>query len=263
MNAATDWQGFEIRREKLGLPLRPDGTVVDRLAAILGGHAGSMLMLGLTRELAVLGTSLTIADWNGAMLDAFRAQARPQDVLLQADWLQMQFPPDAFDAVIGDGSLTTLTWHDAYSAVFDNLAGCVKPGGLVVIRFFVAPDVPESIDAVVHAVLAGEERNFHALKWRVAMVLAAQRGGNIAVNDIAETFDAIFPDRAALTAKAGFAPDEIAQIDAYQGSDAVYSFVTRAQIEQTLPAAFEYLGFESSGDYALSDRCPFLVARRR
>ena len=54
-----------------------------------------------------------------------------------------------------------------------------------------------------------------------------------------------------------------AEIDAYRGSDLVYSFVTRGELAAMVSEEFDNPRFVSSGAYSRSDHYPLLVAERR
>ena len=112
----------------------------------------------------------------------------------------------------------------------------------------------------VDDVRAGRERGFDAARWRVAMAAAAGRP-NVRVAEIYDAFEAAFPDRRALS-EDRLDPASFDVIDAYRGSPVVYSFPPRAALAAAVPAAFARPRFVSSGDYPLSERCPFLVADR-
>lgn len=260
MTSTADWNLFCARRESLQLPLRPDGEIAARLGTEVVGRNANVLMLGLTPEISGIGEALTIVDWNEQML----AQAWPADRsglrAVQADWREMSFPAASFTAVIGDGSLSMVSWPDDYPALFDRLAACLAPGARLALRCFLRPDRPETLVEITKAAMLGEEPSFHALKWRIAMALAGQSGGNIAVVEIYRAFERCFADRQPLASATGWSLGTIAEIDSYRASGATYSFITAAQLRDSLPAGWENARFVSSGDYPLSERCPFLIA---
>ena len=256
------WKQFHERRNRLRLPQRPDQAVIDRFADCVRDHDARVLMLGLTPELGTIGRDLTIADWNEAALHRPVPRAPATTRLVQVDWRDMAFPADAFTAVIGDGGMTMVPSAADYTRIFARLSACMAPGAPLVVRCFVSPDRAESMGEIHDAVMTGREPSFHALKWRVAMATAAPFGGVIAVRAIADAFAACFPDRAALCAKTGWEPALVDEIDMYANSDATYTFFARDALYATLPAAFENPRLVSSGDYPLSQCCPFLVANR-
>ena len=217
-------------------------------------------MLGLTPELGTIGDELTVTDWNEAALHRPVPRDPARTNLVQIDWRKIAFAPDTFTAVIGDGGMTMVPCADDYRLIFTRLAACMAPGARLAVRCFVAPDCAETLGEIRDAVLAGNEPSFHALKWRVAMAQAAPTAGVIAVRAIAAGFDACFPDRKQLCAQTGWDAALVAEIDSYHSSDAIYTFFNRDQLFATVPTAFGAPRLVDSGDYPLSQCCPFLVA---
>jgi len=138
----------------------------------------------------------------------------------------------------------------------------LRPGGRFVCRLFERPDVPQSREDLL-ATAAGPARiNFHAFKWQVAMHLAAREPATIAVPQILELFDELFPDRGALAARTGWPRELIDLIDVYRGSEVRFTFMTRSEILAVLPAGISELRFDACSDYDLAECCPLMSFRR-
>lgn len=255
------WRDFHKRVEALGLPQRPDARIAACYARLIEGRDARVLLLGVTRELAELGKDLTAVDWSEEQIEQVWIGDRPDRRSLLADWRAMDLPRAACTAAIGDGCLSTLAWPDDYYRTFSRVAHALVPGGRLVLRCFVAPDDPEPLEQVAEDVLSGREPSFHATKWRVAMAVAGARG-NVVVADIHSAFERLFPDRKVLAERTDWHPSTIGLIDAFRGSQLIYSFVIRSAILATLPHTYADARFVSSGDYPLAERCPFLVAER-
>lgn len=257
---SSHWSEYHRRWAQLGPPLRPNHEVVAAVRQAIAAGSEPVLLLGVTPELAAAATRVEAIDRNEAMI----AQIWPGDTETRraslGDWLDLRFPAGHFAAAIGDGSLNALPYPEAYRRLFENLARVVRAGGRCALRVFVTPDPCEPLEAVHDAVLAGEIGSFHAFKWRLAMALVAPGGDpNIAVADILEGFNRMFPDRALVARAAGWATDEIDTIDVYRNSAEVYSFPTMTQIRAAVPAAFINLRQVSSGTYELAERCPLVI----
>jgi hypothetical protein len=178
------------------------------------------------------------------------------------DWREMRLPAGSFTAAIGDGSLSALVWPGDYRNVLGRVADALAPGGVLVIRCYLAPDRPEPLEEVVDDVLRGRERDWNAARWRIAMA-AVDPKGNIAARDLAATWRRVFPDQAELAERTGWSLDAMNLVfDSFGRSTLIYSFVTRGALLETLPASLAGARFVSSGEYPLSERCPFLVAER-
>ncbi|MGD9922662.1 MAG: hypothetical protein AB7V13_14660 [Pseudorhodoplanes sp.] len=89
------------------------------------------------------------------------------------------------------------------------------------------------------------------------------RDPNVPVQHILDTFNAMFPDRSDLVRRTGWQRGHIDTIDFYDGSTARYSFSSRDQLLDVVPAAhFTGPRFLPSGHYELAEGCPLLALRR-
>jgi hypothetical protein len=71
----------------------------------------------------------------------------------------------------GDGSLNAIAGN--LPALLREIRRVLVPRGVGAFRTFCAPEFPESLGTIRHDVEYGWQGNFHALKWRIAMALAA------------------------------------------------------------------------------------------
>jgi hypothetical protein len=220
-----------------------------------------VLLLGVTRDYAELGDDLTAVDFCREQIANVWIGDRPGRRAILADWREMDFQPGSFTSAVGDGSLSTLIWPDDYRRVLARVAAALVPGGLLVMRCFMAPDQPETVEQVIDAILSRRAPSFFGARWRLGMALAGS--GNVAVAAIHEAFERAFPDRDALARTTGWSRATIDLIDAYRGSDLVYSFLTRRDLLETVADSFANARFVSSGDYPRADRYPLLVAERQ
>jgi SAM-dependent methyltransferase len=259
----SHWNEYHRRWSRLSAPLRPDADIVRGFQNIVRGHDERVLLLGVTPELAHIGKTLWAIDRSAAMIahiwpgDTTRAHAQ------EANWLHPPFGDRSFTAIIGDGSLSAVNWPQDYRTLLAEAVRLLEPGGVVALRLFKTPDEAETRDALRADTLAGKCRSFHAFKWRLAMAVVTETGDpNIAVTDIRAAFDAMFPDRDALSAATGWSREDIDTIDVYANSPDVYSFPTFAQLRETIPDAFGNVRLQACGLYPLAERCPLLVLER-
>jgi hypothetical protein len=256
----SHWADYHRLWNRLMPPQRPHPEAVAAFGHQVGGHGGRLLLLGMTPELASLGTCLVAVDRNRAMIGAIWPGDRDDRWAIQADWLSLPFAPSSFTAAIGDGSFNNLLYPSQYRGLFDELVAAVQPGGRLVMRVFVSPDRPERLGQLRHAAFSGQGGSFHAFKWRLASAIIAESGDpNIPVQQILDGFKTLFPDRGALAEAASWPIDDIATIDAYRGSADVYSFPTVAQFRATLPPAVAGFRVGRSGAYELAERCPLMI----
>lgn len=257
---AGEWRNFAGVFHRLASPLRPSPGDVARISRAIAGRDRRLLLLGVTPELARLGGELIAIDMSPRMLAAVWPGDDDAHRAMLGDWTHLPFADRAFDAVIGDGSLNSAPEH--FGAVLAEVRRVLAPGGCAVFRAFCSPDRTESLAAIAADVAAGWPGNVHALKWRVAMSLAAERDQAIVpVTAILAAFDATFPDRAALAAATGWAEDEIATLDAYRGADHSLGFPTLSRLREIGAAHFSACGVHPATGYPLAERCPVIAWR--
>ena len=188
--------------------------------------------------------------WPGTMIAVDRDPAMIAALYPAAvcgDWRALSCAGASIDVVAGDGCLTVLPFPDGFTAVAAEIARVLAPGGIAILRLFVAPPIRERLADITATA------NFHATKWRVAMTL----GDNVAVDDIRRAFDDRFPDRAAITAEMGWNPDMVATLDTYRTSPVRYAFPTLADtLAAVAPLSVRELIVPS---YELGDRCPTVI----
>ena len=240
-------------------PLPAD--IAAHVAAQIEGHDARVLLLGVTRSYAELGAELTAVDWCPEQIANVWIGDGPGRTAVLADWREMDLGPERFTAALGDGSFSTLAWPEDYRRALARVAAALVPGGMLAVRCFMAPDEPETIERIAGEVRAGRVESFYSARWRIAIALAGS--GNVAVTAIRDAFDSAFPDRMALAAATGWSANTIAEIDAYRGSDLVYSFVTRSELVALVSEVFDNPRFVSSGVYPRAEHYPLIVAERR
>lgn len=265
MNAVTSdggWCEFHQRATFLGLPQIPDAAIVGQVAALIRDLDERVLLLGITRALAGLGADLTAVDLSETQIERMWPGDLPDRRAILGDWRTMESRRSSFTAAIGDGALSTLEWPGEYRNVLERVANSLAPGGIVVIRCFIAPDEPETLEQIADDVLSGRETSVNATRWRVAMA-ATDANGSIFARDLAATWRRLFPSLPELAERTGWSLEGMELIlGSFERASLRYSFVTRAAVLETLPGSLTGARFVSSGDYALSARCPFLVAER-
>ena len=256
----SHWERFHRHWDRLTPPLRPPRDVVEAIGAALGAKAGNILMLGVTPELSTLGDSLTAVDSSLAMIEHIWPGDRADRRAIQANWLDLPFDDATLSAVIGDGSCICLRFADQYERLFGELFRVLAPGGRAVIRLYSTPSPCETLASVQAAGMNRQARTVHALRFRVAMAWCAQHGEpNVPMSTIGDEFMKCFPDRKALASINDWEPEDIAIIDAYAASDAVYSFPTAEQVVDLVRQTFNDVHLLPSGNYELAEHCPLLV----
>jgi len=254
------WQDFARQWNRLGSPLRPCAEDVANFRQAMGDDPGRCLLLGVTPELAELTPDITAIDNSAAMIAALWTN-RHEAVL--GDWLDLPFPANAFDTVIGDGCLVLLSHPVQHERFFAQVGKVITPGGKILLRVFVSPEQKESRELVCSEALAGKMQNFHAFKWRLSMAIASEtEDHHVAVAETCATFDRLIPDRKRLAAATGWRAEDIDTIDFYRGSDARYCYPTLGQVRESIPPSLKEVEV-IYGTYELAERCPILVLESR
>jgi SAM-dependent methyltransferase len=253
------WAIFHQYWPRLRPPLRPNAEVVAAISGAIRDHRSHVLLLGVTPELADIGAHTTALDLSQNMIADVWPGDTPARRAVHGSWLEMPFERQ-FTAAIGDGSPDVLA-SSKLSVLFAELERVLKPGARIAFRIYATPERCESIAELGEQTLAGNVQGFHALKWRIAMAIAAAQGDmDVPVDQIWRSFQKEFPDRGRLGRATGWSAEDIAEIDIYAGVDTVYSFPTRREIVAALPGIFADPRFVSSGSYPLAERCPVLIA---
>lgn len=257
------WRLHAKQWQHIGEPLRPAATDIQKIVSwmpemIQADSAGfQVLLLGVTPELATINwpqsTRLYVID---ASLDMIQYIFPYKNITISTciavgNWLRLPLPQSSMDLVIGDGCFSMLPACD-----YDNLAieirRVLKPAGHCCMRFFVRPEVNESITKIYEDFISNHIDNFHVLKWRIAMALQEQLQTGVCLQDIWETWNQYFkqPD-------ACFSWSEAINntINVYKNNPTIYTFPSLAELCACLNKQFKQLDMHKP-TYTLGERCP-------
>jgi SAM-dependent methyltransferase len=250
-----------------GPPLRPsadDTAVVQRVAADLGSGAHAVV-LGLTPEIIACtwptDITLTAVDHSPAMIQALWPPAKgpANSRVVLADWCAMPIPSGTIDLVAGDGCYILQNFPEGYAALTREVRRVLRPAGRFVIRVFLRPDRPESVEDIARALAGGDIGSVHALKLRLLAALHGASGGGSRLDDVWRAWvpmSSLVP--AALAGFRGWTAEEIVGIESYRGMDSRYFLPTLTELRQTLCASFREVEC-AWGHHELADQCPTLV----
>lgn len=256
MHIFYHWRDYAAHWDKLSPPLRPHADDIQLYVHELGPEADTLL-LGVTPEIAKLDLRGVAVDRNAQMIE--RVWPGPVNWrVTQGEWLRLPLPDDSVQQVVGDGALTMLRFPTEYPLLLTELRRVLKPGGKIVLRLFAAPEQSESVDNIRQALISGQIHSFHALKWRLAMALAQERGGNVQVTELLEAFNQAFADREGLIARTGWPAQVFDTVDVYKNSVAMLSFPKLSEVHALLAAHAVGIRYQR-GTYELAERCPIVV----
>lgn len=225
------------------------------------------LVLGATPEFARLdwpmGTMLLAIDRSMGMLrSVWPGFPKAEKGGVCADWLRLPLPSHAVDVVVADGVWTTLDFPSGYGLLAAALREVLhQRRGELVLRCFVAPEIPELADKVVDDLLRGRIGSFHAFKWRLAMAMQQGAASGIRLGEVWDFWERQRINQGELVGLLGWDPEAIATIDAYRDVNTRYTFPTLSELIRLLRGYFEEVTCEIP-PYELGSRCPIIVLRQ-
>lgn len=258
--SGVEWRNFPGVYRRLGPPLTPDPSDVERMRDAIAGTDDEVLLLGVTPGIAPLGKKLVAVEGSRMMIDRLWPGDETDRRAMVGDWTALPFEAGRFGAVIGDGALNSVA--GGLESLIGEIARVLREGGVAVQRVFASPDEREPLERVHEDAMSGRIGNVHALKWRVAMAIARPPQYLVPVADILRTFNRMFPDRGELAAATGWDRLEIDTLDAYVDAWHSLCFPTRGSLEAMGADRFAACRFVESDGYALAERCPLVVWTR-
>ncbi len=178
------------------------------------------------------------------------------------DWRTMPFAAAGYDAVIGDNCLAFLSYPDGLEQVVAQVRRVLRPDGLAVFRVFVAPQTPPSDDDLIRFAYSLKGKSQDAFRWRIAMHTAnCAPTPNVLANDVWLEFRRLFPKPEELLRANGWEEGSFSVLELYRGSEMMISFPTVDELSGVALRQFGQMDLHSSGDYPMSEHCPFVVLR--
>lgn len=245
---------------KMGLPLRPREPLPSALARLLPGPSAKLLLLGVTPDYADLGDDLTALDWSPEMI----AEIWPGDTerrrAVLGDWRDMPFADATFDAAIGDNAMTMLAWPGDLDAALGEVRRVLKPGGIAVFRWFLAPDSAPEDGELKALSLSLRGKASDIMRWRFVMDAVHEAGEpTVPVTAAWRKYSRLFPDFGELARANDWDAAEVAELDIYRDSAVRFTFTTRAQMQAAAGRHFASIELVPSGDYPLAEYAPFVI----
>lgn len=259
-------------------PLSPCGEDLHyfRQEALETQEAGDsplrVLMLGVTPGLAAMNwptpTVISAMDKSQTMIDTLwpgdlnDSEAGFRRKVALGNWLGLDVPEEErFDLVVGDGPFHNMVDRQGYEELAAVLRRSLRSGGRLVMRFFIAPDQPESPDDLIQQLHEGAFPSFHVFKLHLLMALQQEPDVGVRLSRVWEYWQSRDIDTADLAQKLGWTTEEIDTIRAYDGKETRLCFVNRGILTKVLGAGFR-LVCEHQCSYPMGDQCPVMVWER-
>ena len=275
MAARTDhWREHARLWGRIGSPLRPAAEELSRSEAWIAGMLAPSgqdmraLILGVTPELALLtwpaGTRVFGVDRSIDMVRSAwpAAEMNGHGLAINGDWRTLPLPDASMSLAIGDGSYSNLDSIVDYDRLSQELGRVLRPGGHLILRLYVRPDLKESPDAVIDALLDGWTDNFNAFKLRLMMAMSPDPGYSVRVADIFDLWSSRGFDYNELSRQVGISRATIEAMDNYRGSATCYNFPPMTYVADHFARHFDLIETFTPA-YTLGERCPTLLLARR
>ncbi len=266
-NSKDHWKNHAAQWNSMGPPLRPcyqDIKIFERIVARQERKSIHSLILGVTPEIALMRWPsetkiLAIDNCISMIANVWPGQKISNGHAVCGDWRSMPVNKDTADVVIGDGCFTPLKYPDEYRQVSRSIYDSLKPGGCLILRFFIRPEEDEKIETIHLDVKKGKIKSFHTFKWRLAMALhGSNPSEGVRLDDIWQAWHDMGFDSEITARESGWPKDVQATINSYCGASAQYSFPSRKEISQIFSGTF-IRDVWYYGNYELSQCCPIVV----
>jgi SAM-dependent methyltransferase len=268
------WRKHAVSWSRIGSPLRPNDEDlrlntrwIERVAPPANGPFRA-LILGVTPELALLpwpeGAQVYGVDRSIDMArNAWPAASLAHPGLaINGDWRLMPLPAESVSLAIGDGSYSNLDAIGDYDQLSAQITRVLRPGGHLIIRLYVRPEVKEAPESVIETLVSGKVSNFNAFKLRLMMAMAPDPDYAVRTADIFALWSSHNLDYDQISRRTGIPREIIETVDNYRGSATRYNFPPMSYLERHFAKHFDLIERYTPG-YDLGERCPTLLLARR
>jgi hypothetical protein len=252
----THWTELSKIYTKNGPPLQPNDEVIDKFHELVDPSL-EILMLGVTPQIATAYKHVTAVEQQQTMIDKVWPGNSDTKQAICDNWLHVNLPSNAYDGILGDGSVNMLYNVDQIQQLLDRVLNWLRPGGTFACRMFTRPDLPVTL-AQIQKEIYEPTTNFSSLKRLIPMYLVEQTGPFVPTREIVRVFDELCPDRS----QTPWTADNFLTMDQYYKSTSVTWFPTRDEMLALVPESAKNPRVVDAGTYDLAWSCPFLVFDR-
>ena len=269
---AAYWDSLAESYRSLGSPFRPiseDVRIYEKAVADWAAErprgAVQGLVLGSTPALAGLGwptgTQLISVDNSFSMVRSVwpAADRRPG---ICGSWTDLPLRDHSIDVAVGDGSLNCVRHPEPVETVCRSLSRALSPDGLFLLRTYVRPEEPESVEQVFEDMFRGAIPSLTHFKLRLFLAMPQDRRSGAALEDFYELWLEHVIDPACIAQATGWPLEDIQTLSAYRQSSTVHTFPTLAEFRGLLHRHFDECAIVTP-NYLLGEHCPIFVLRPR
>lgn len=163
---------------------------------------------------------------------------------------------------MGDGISTVLPDWCAMDGILSELHRVCAPGSTVILRLFVKPDAPDSLEQLMEDLEVGRIQSFHAFKLRLLMVLQHDLAHGVRPRQAWETWHKLRRQHGACIEARQWPAQVMSTIEAYASSNDTYWFPRLGEALQAFERHFTPREIHYS-DVEMGGRCPLFVLERR
>lgn len=267
----SHWIEHAATWDHFGPPLRPhplDMARVQALCAARCGDAPRALLLGVTPEYALLpwpaATRFTAVDKCADMIAKVWPAKRVSTAFRAVEglWTDLPMPDQSVDVAMGDGISTVLPHWSLMDKILGELHRVCAPGSTVILRLFVQPDAPDSLELLMDDLEVGRIQGFHAFKLRLLMLLQRDLASGVQPRQAWETWQALRRQHATSIEARRWPVPVTDTIKAYASSTDTYWFPKVGEALQAFERHFAPREIHYS-EVELGSRCPIFVLERR
>jgi hypothetical protein len=246
------------------------GTYEHSIAAYAESSKASdmnVLMLGVTPALALMrwprGTRITAVEKSSSVI----RELWPGDIpgvreAKCANWFTALNARGACDVVIGDGSFIACRFPDEIRTLSHSISTVLKDGGVLVIRNYIRPAMPETVENVFHALFDATPMKVDCFKLRLYLAMQKSVTEGVAVREAAELLQEYRLDPESMVERLGWTAAAIEPFRTWRTSNAIYTFPTLSELREVLSEVFDEVSV-TFPRYELGLSCPTLVMRQK
>ena len=268
----SHWEYLASAYPLLGSPLRPSPediaiaeAAVEAYVATRSAYSSLAVLMGATPDLARMrwpaSTKLIGSDASHAMMRfVWPGDEATMRFGICANWLAFPLPPSSVQIVVGDGSLNCVRHPEEADALCASVRDVLVEDGLMVLRCFVRPHQPESVDGVFSEMYRGAIPTYSQFKFRLFVAMEQDLRRGLAVAELYRLWASYSIDPVCLAKATGWPLSEIQTMDGFRDSSTVHTFPTMTEFRGLLERHFDLVDIRTPS-YPLGEQCPTFVVR--
>jgi len=256
----SHWAERTKHWSKITAPMRPHEGSISKQQELVGDKKERILLLGVTPELHAAFPIIHAVDREQSMIDTIWPGDTEHKQVTRSDWFDIDLYANHYSAIVGDGSLNMVHFHEETNLLLRRCLDWLEPGGIAAFRVFTRPNHTPTKGNVITAT---KTMCLDAWRCYLNMYIAGTYGVNVPSQRKLDVFNELFPDREALASETGWELDSINRsFDSYKNGKMLTSYPTRDQWKAIIPDYAVEVGFDETSRYELCEYFPILTFRK-